>query len=56
LANRLINNHEAWDKAYKVSEDNKSLGDIAIDPTSNSIYVLNTKGKLEKVAFDKFNA
>lgn len=55
MANRIIKQSSYLDTAITTAKDNKSLGDIAIDQ-DGFIYALNQEGKVQKVAFNKFDA
>lgn len=53
-ANRIVKQSKYLDTALSTAKDNRSLNDIAIDQ-DGFIYALNKDGKVQKVAFNKYD-
>lgn len=54
MANRIIRQSSYLDTAITTAKDNKALGDVAVDQ-DGFIYATDENGKLQKVAFNKFD-
>lgn len=54
MANRIIKHSSYLDTAISTAKDNKALGDTAVD-RDGFIYATDQDGKLQKVAFNKFD-